>query len=55
MSGDGFVLNNTNYGRDISRGTDLPRDFLESVYASIKDDPITTYGAGPDALVTPDG
>lgn len=55
MTCDGFFLNNANYGDDISGDQDLPRDFLESVYASIKEEPITTCGRGPDAPVTADG
>ncbi|CAN0598368.1 unnamed protein product [Laminaria digitata] len=55
MSCHGFFLNNANYGSDISGTLDLPRDFLESVYASIKEEPITTRGGGPDAAVTANG
>lgn len=55
MSLDAFVSNNKNYGRDISGGHDLPRDFLESVYASVKERPIATLEGGPEALVTANG
>lgn len=55
MSCDAFIQNNKNYGGDISGGHDLPRDFLESVYASVKDHPIATFGGGPDAPVTANG
>lgn len=55
MSCDAFIQNNKNYGGDISGGHDLPRDFLESVYASVKDQPIATFGGGPDAPVTANG
>lgn len=54
MSSEGFVLNNKNYGEDISGGQNLPRDFLESLYASIRDNPINTSGGGPHSSVTVD-
>lgn len=54
MTCEGFVLNNTNYGPDISGDRDLPRDYLESVYASIKETPINTSGGGPDSAITID-
>lgn len=55
MSCNAFIQNNKNYGGDISAGHDLPRDFLESVYASVKVQPIVTFGGGPDATVTANG
>lgn len=54
MTCDGFVNNNFNYGREISGDRNLPRDFLESVYLSIKEDPITTCGGTPDAPISAD-
>lgn len=54
MSMEGFVQNNANYGQDISGNINLPRDFLESLYASIRDDPINTSGGGPHSAVTVD-
>ncbi|CAN0388970.1 unnamed protein product [Hapterophycus canaliculatus] len=44
MSCDAFIRNNTNYGGDISGASNLPRDFLESVYTSIKEQPIAAFG-----------
>ncbi|CAM9457727.1 unnamed protein product, partial [Ectocarpus sp. 6 AP-2014] len=55
MSCGGFVRNNENYGGDISGGRDLPADYLESVYTSIKEQPIATSGGGPDDAVTAHG
>ncbi len=55
MSCGAFVENNRNYGGDISGGHDLPRDFLESVYTSVKEQPIATFEGGPEAPVTANG
>lgn len=55
MSCSAFVRNNENYGGDISGGRDLPVDYLESVYTSIKEQPIATSGGGPDDAVTAHG
>ncbi|CAN0569917.1 unnamed protein product, partial [Ectocarpus sp. 12 AP-2014] len=55
MSCGAFVRNNENYGGDISGGRDLPADYLESVYTSIKEQPIATSGGGPDDAVTAHG
>ena len=53
MSSNAFVLNNTNYGRDITDpGKELPREFLENIYDSIKEEEIRTEGEGAEGLMT---
>ena len=53
MSLDDFVKNNTDYGRDITdKGKEFPRDFLETIYISIKEEQIRTEGEGADGAMT---
>ena len=53
MSLDAFIRNNTDYGRDITeQGKELPRDFLTSIYESIKEEEIRTEGEGADGHMT---
>ena len=53
MSCDDFVKNNTDYGRDITeKGKEFPREFLESIYVSIRDEEIRTEGEGADGAMT---
>ncbi|CAN0452733.1 unnamed protein product, partial [Discosporangium mesarthrocarpum] len=54
MTLEGFVRNNLNYGQDISGEQDLPRRLLESVYVSIRDNPIITCEGGPESGMTVD-
>ena len=46
-----FIRNNKNYGKDISDG-DLPEEYLEDIYRSIKDEQIRTLGEGADGSMT---
>jgi len=53
MTIDAFVMNNTNYGRDITEeGKEIPRDFLEGIYNSIKEEEIRTEGEGAEGMMT---
>lgn len=53
MKLDDFIRNNTNYGKDITdEGKDLPRDYLEGIYKSIKEEQIRTLGEGADGSMT---
>jgi Sec7 domain len=53
MSSSDFVKNNTDYGRDITeKGKELPREYLESIYQSIRDEEIRTEGEGADGAMT---
>lgn len=53
MTKNDFVKNNTNYGSDITeKGKDLPREFLEAIYDSIKEEQIRTEGEGADGVMT---
>ncbi|CAM9565866.1 unnamed protein product [Phaeothamnion confervicola] len=54
MTLEAFLRNNVNYGRDISRGRDLPREVLEDIYVSIRTEQITTVDDGPAAAITVD-
>ncbi|CAM9861023.1 unnamed protein product, partial [Choristocarpus tenellus] len=54
MSLEGFVRNNANYGRDISGDNHLPRELLELVYTSIRDNPIVTCEGGAEGEMTID-
>jgi hypothetical protein len=46
-----FIRNNKNYGKDISDG-DLPEEYLEDIYRSIKEEQIRTLGEGADGSMT---
>jgi hypothetical protein len=46
-----FVRNNKNYGREIS-DKDLPVEYLEGIYKSIKDEQIRTFAEGADGVMT---
>lgn len=46
-----FIRNNKNYGKEISDG-DLPEEYLEDIYRSIKDGQIRTLGEGADGSMT---
>lgn len=53
MSKADFVKNNTDYGRDITEvGKELPREYLEAIYDSIKEEEIRTEGEGADGSMT---
>ena len=53
MKIDDFVRNNTDYGRDITeKGKELPREYLEGIYESIKEEEIRTEGEGADGAMT---
>ena len=53
MSKADFVKNNTDYGRDITeKGKELPKEYLESIYDSIREEEIRTEGEGADGSMT---
>ncbi len=53
MSLEAFIRNNTNYGQDITEpGKELPRDFLTSIYESIKEEAIRTEADGAEGAIT---
>ena len=55
MSLEAFIRNNTNYGQDITEpGKELPRDFLTSIYESIKEEAIRTEADGAEGAITVD-
>eukprot|EP00937_MAST-01D_sp_MAST-1D-sp2_P002059 g2059.t1 len=39
MKFDDFYKNNKNYGEEVSRGQDLPKDYLWAIYESVRDSP----------------
>ncbi|CAI5703892.1 unnamed protein product [Peronospora effusa] len=41
-----FIKNNKNYGQDVSKGLDLPDDFLAELYSTIAKDEIKTFEDG---------
>ena len=48
-----FVRNNTDYGKDITDpGKELPREYLEAIYDSIREEEIKTEGEGADGSMT---
>jgi len=48
-----FIRNNSDYGRDITDpGKELPSEYLQSIYESIKDDQIRTESEGADGIMT---
>lgn len=53
MSRDAFIRNNADYGRDITeKGKELPPDFLEMIYDSIREEEIKTEGEGAEGHMT---
>ncbi len=53
MSKADFVKNNSDYGRDITeKGREHPREYLEAIYDSIRDEEIRTEGEGADGSMT---
>jgi Sec7 domain len=53
MKLEDFIKNNTNYGSDITdKGKEFPREFLEGIYESIKEEEIRTEGEGADGCMT---
>mmetsp|Transcript_15948 Transcript_15948/g.23458 ORF Transcript_15948/g.23458 Transcript_15948/m.23458 type:complete len:1647 (+) Transcript_15948:145-5085(+) len=53
MSRDAFIRNNADYGRDITeKGKELPPDFLEMIYDSIREEEIRTEGEGAEGHMT---
>lgn len=53
MTVEDFVRNNTDYGRDITdEGKALPRDYLEGIYESIREEQIRTEGEGAEGVMT---
>jgi len=46
-----FIRNNKNYGKEIS-DEDLPVEYLEGIYRSIKEEQIRTLGEGADGSMT---
>ena len=54
MSLKDFYRNNKNYGADVSKGIDLPEDFLTGIYNGIKTFPFRTLKDGPEGEITPE-
>lgn len=53
MKKSDFVRNNTDYGKDITDpGKELPREYLEAIYDSIREEEIKTEGEGADGSMT---
>lgn len=53
MKVEDFIRNNTDYGRDITDpGDEFPREFLENIYSSIRDEEIRTEGEGAEGIMT---
>ena len=53
MKLEDFIRNNTDYGKDITeKGKEFPREFLEGIYESIKEEEIRTEGEGADGCMT---
>jgi hypothetical protein len=53
MSLGDFVKNNTDYGRDITeKGKEFPREYLQGIYESIRDEAIRTEGEGAEGHMT---
>lgn len=53
MSREAFIRNNADYGRDITeKGKELPPDFLEAIYDSIREEEIRTEGEGAEGNMT---
>ena len=53
MKLEDFIKNNTDYGRDITeKGKELPREYLEGIYESIKEEEIRTEGEGAEGAMT---
>ena len=53
MSLEAFIRNNTDYGRDITeQGKELPREFLTSIYESIRDEEIKTENDGAEGAMS---
>jgi len=53
MKKSDFVKNNTDYGKDITDpGKELPREYLEAIYKSIREEEIKTEGEGADGSMT---
>ena len=53
MKLEDFIRNNTDYGRDITeKGKELPPEYLESIYESIKEEEIRTEGEGAQGAMT---
>lgn len=53
MKKSDFVRNNTDYGKDITEpGKELPREYLEAIYDSIREEEIKTEGEGADGSMT---
>jgi hypothetical protein len=53
MKKSDFVRNNTDYGKDITEpGRELPREYLEAIYDSIREEEIKTEGEGADGNMT---
>ncbi len=53
MKKSDFVRNNADYGKDITDpGKELPREYLEAIYDSIREEEIKTEGEGADGSMT---
>ena len=53
MKKSDFVKYNTDYGKDITDpGKELPREYLEAIYDSIREEEIKTEGEGADGSMT---
>lgn len=53
MKMEDFVKNNADYGEDITEpGHELPREFLEGVFESIREEELRTEGEGADGHMT---
>lgn len=53
MKVEDFIKNNTDYGKDImDEDKKFPKDFLVSIYESIRDNQIKTMGEGADGVMT---
>lgn len=54
MTMEQFVRNNTNYGDSVKQTRDIPRDYLESLYASISSYPLRTEKNDISGGLTPE-
>ncbi|KAL3945256.1 MAG: hypothetical protein SGBAC_000667 [Bacillariaceae sp.] len=53
MTKKDFIKNNSDYGRDITDpGKELPKEYLSTIYASIREEEIRTEGEGADGSMT---
>ena len=55
MSFDDYYRNNKNYGFEVSKGNDLPRDLLLNIYESVRDSPFELKSDSGSDKITPEG